>query len=171
MSEMATRLERPSSWVGLEPAPAPEMPPEAPLVMPRQAFDAEVPTANDAPPSSPPDIKRRRLMVFAGTVAMTALAHDFALIHHHDPLELLDGGETMRDHDGRSAGHEILQPDLHKPLILGVERTGRFVEQEKRRVTQDGARDRNALALAARQCHAALADQRVVALRQALDEF
>jgi hypothetical protein len=55
---------------------------------------------------------------------------------------------------------------LHQLLAFGVERRGRLVEQQDRRVAQDGAGDRDALALAARQHDAALADRRVVALRQ-----
>ena len=55
---------------------------------------------------------------------------------------------------------------LHQRLALGVERAGRLVEQQDRRVAQDGAGDGDALALAAGQRHAALAEQGVVALRQ-----
>ena len=36
-------------------------------------------------------------------------------------------------------------------LALGIERAGRLVEQQDRRVAQDGAGERDALALAARQ--------------------
>ena len=60
---------------------------------------------------------------------------------------------------------------LHQRLALGIERRGRLVEQQQRRVAQDRARDRDALALAARQRDAALADRRVVALRQPADEL
>ena len=63
--------------------------------------------------------------------------------------------------------HQPLQRLLHQRLAFGVERRGRLVEQQDRRVAQDGAGDRDALALAARQRHAALADLAVVALRQA----
>jgi hypothetical protein len=62
------------------------------------------------------------------------------------------------------------QRRLHQRLALGIERGGRLVEQQQRRVAQDRARDRDALALAARQRDAALADRRVVACGSA-DEF
>ena len=55
-------------------------------------------------------------------------------------------------------------------LGFGVERRGRLVEQQDRRVLQHRARDRDALPLPAREPHAVLADQRVVALRQFADE-
>ena len=59
---------------------------------------------------------------------------------------------------------------LHEPLGLRVERRGRLVEHEDRRVAQDRARDREPLLLAAREAVAALADDRVVALRQRRDQ-
>ena len=48
---------------------------------------------------------------------------------------------------------------LHQRFALGIERGGRLVEQEQRRLAQNGARDGDALALAARQRDAALADR------------
>ena len=97
---------------------------------------------------------------------MAALAHHLALLHHHDALEPLDGGEAVRDDDGGAAHHQIGQPGLHQPFILGIQRAGRLVQQQQRRIAQDGAGDRQALALAAGQRHAALADQGVETLRQ-----
>ena len=52
---------------------------------------------------------------------------------------------------------------LDRRLDLGVERRGRLVEHQDRRVLEQHARDRDALALAAGQLDAALADMRVVA--------
>ena len=73
-------------------------------------------------------------------------------------FEPLDRGEAMRDDDRGAPGHQIVEADLHQPLVLRVERAGRFVEQQQRRVAQDGARNRDALALAAGERDAALAD-------------
>jgi hypothetical protein len=55
-------------------------------------------------------------------------------------------------------------------LGLGIHRRGGLVEDQDARVDQQRAGDGDALALAARQALAALAHQRVVALRQAQDE-
>ena len=54
---------------------------------------------------------------------------------------------------------------------LGVERRGRLVEQQQRRVAQQGAGDGDALALAAREARAALAEIGVEPLRQPAQEF
>ena len=58
-----------------------------------------------------------------------------------------------------------VQALLDRGLDLGVERAGGLVEQQDRRVLEHHARDRDALALAARELDAALADMRVVARR------
>ena len=105
-----------------------------------------------------------------------ALGDDAPLVEHDDARHPLDGGQAMRDDErGASAlaaaGHEIGEPALHEPLVLGVERAGRFVEQQHRGVAQHGARDRQPLPLAARKRDATLAHARLVTLRQALHEF
>ena len=64
-----------------------------------------------------------------------------------------------------------VQAVLDQRLALAVEARGRLVEDEDARVGEDRARDRDALALAARELHAALADDRVVALLEAVDEL
>ena len=71
----------------------------------------------------------------------------------------------------------VVRPDLEsierlldQPLRLVVERARGLVEEQDRRVLEDGPGDRHALALAARQAHPAVADDRVVALGQGADE-
>ena len=63
------------------------------------------------------------------------------------------------------------QAVLDQRLALAVEARGRLVEDQDARIGEDRARDRDALALAARQLHAALADDRVVPLLELLDEL
>ena len=69
----------------------------------------------------------------------------------------------MRDHERRAALHETLDRLLHEPLALAVERRGRLVENEDRRVLEDGAGERDTLPLTATELHSALAHMRVVA--------
>ncbi len=59
---------------------------------------------------------------------------------------------------------------LHHPLILRIERGGRFVEEQDRRITEDGAGNGNALALAARKRDAPLADAGFEALLELFRE-
>ena len=58
----------------------------------------------------------------------------------------------------------VVEARLDRGLDLGIERGGRLVQHQDRRVLQDHARDGDALALAARKLHAALADLRVIAV-------
>ena len=60
---------------------------------------------------------------------------------------------------------------LDDPLALVIERRGRLVEDQDRRIGGERAGDGDPLALAAGEIGAALLDHRVVALRQLVDEF
>ena len=91
-------------------------------------------------------------------------------IHDADQIGADHGREAVRDDDRGAAAHQTAQRRLHLPLRIGVERRGRLVEQQDRRVLQHRARDGDALPLAAREPDAVLADRRVVALRQVADE-
>ena len=83
---------------------------------------------------------------------------------HQDAVGLQHGRQAVGDDDGGAALHQMLERRLHQRLAFGVERRGRLVEQQDRRVAQDGAGNGDALALAAGQRHAAFADLGVVAL-------
>ena len=72
----------------------------------------------------------------------------------------------MGDHQRGAAAHQLGQRRLHQLLGLGVEGTGGLVQQQDRRVAQDRACDRDALALPAGQPRAALTEESVVPGRQ-----
>ncbi len=59
---------------------------------------------------------------------------------------------------------------LHQPLVLGVERAGRLVEQQDRRVADQGAGDHQPLALTPGEGAGPLADRGLEALRQSREE-
>ena len=71
----------------------------------------------------------------------------------------------------RAVPHQPAERVLDQALGFGVERARRLVEDQDRRVLEQRARDRDALALAAREQRAAFADLAVEALRHALDEL
>src|SRR6267378_8562252 len=104
-------------------------------------------------------------------MVVTAALHDPAFGQHDDEVRMLYRGEPMRDHEYGAMRHQPLDGLLHQPLRFGVERARRFVENQNRRIAQERARDRDALALAAAEPGAALTEQRAVAFRQAHDEF
>ena len=86
---------------------------------------------------------------------------DAALVHHQDAVAGEHGREPVRDHDGGALLHQPRERVLHQRLAFGIERGGRLVEQQERRVAQDRARNGDALALAAGQRDAAFADRGV----------
>ena len=89
-----------------------------------------------------------------------------ALVEHHDLVGADDGGEPVRDDQRGAVLGNAVERILDVPLGVAVERRGRLVEQQDRRAFQDGARDGDALLLAAGELEAALADLGVVALRR-----
>src|SRR5690606_24756675 len=107
----------------------------------------------------------------AQQLVVGAAFDDSALVHDEDLVGGLDGGEAVRDHEGGAAAAEVLESVPDEGLALGVEAGGGLVEDEDARIGDDGARDGDALALAAGELDAALADDGVVAVVEALDEL
>ena len=85
-------------------------------------------------------------------------------LEHENLIGAANRRQPMRDDEGRAPGPQLAQTVLNHLLALAVEARRGFVEDQDARVGQDGARDRDALSLAAGQLDAALADDRVVAL-------
>ena len=77
--------------------------------------------------------------------------------------------DALRDHEGGAArvAHQPVERGLDRHLGLGVDGGGAVVEDEQARIGEQRARDGDALPLPAREPDAALADDRVVALRAA----
>ena len=101
---------------------------------------------------------------------VAAALHDPALVQHEDAVGVDHAGEAMCHDEDRPSAHEAREGVLDHRLVLRIDRRERLVEQQDRRIPQERAGDGDALALAARKADAALADHRVVALRQAGDE-
>src|SRR5690606_15196818 len=95
---------------------------------------------------------------------------DAAAVDDIDAVGVLHRRQAVGDHQGGAAVHQPLQRRLHDGFALGVQRAGRLVQQQDRRVLQEGAGDGDALALAAGQAGARLAHSGGVAVRQGGDE-
>ena len=76
------------------------------------------------------------------------------------PRNVVRGGGVARQ-DHRAAERQPAQAVEHLRLGRRVQMRGRLIQQQQRRVLQEGAGDRDALRLAAGQPVAALADRRV----------
>ena len=79
-------------------------------------------------------------------------------------------GPPVRDQKRRAAPHQAIHGLEDRGFGLHVDRARGLVEDQERRVLQERARERDALALAAGELHPALPDRRRVAPRQADDE-
>jgi hypothetical protein len=102
---------------------------------------------------------------------VTAALGDAPVLEDEDGVGVLHRREPLGDGDRRAVGRERFERALDQILRLGVDRGGRPVEHQDVRVLEDDAGDGDALALAARQLHAPLADLGVVAVREVRDEL
>jgi hypothetical protein len=105
-----------------------------------------------------------------GQLVVAALLDDAALVHHHDPVRSPDRRKAVGDDQRGTGGHQPVERILDQPLAFGIQRRGGFVEQQNRRVAQQGAGDGHALALTAGKARAVLAEESIQALRQVAQE-
>src|SRR2546425_4646184 len=129
------------------------------------------------------DLARRRLAeelqsgepgvkaALAQELGMRALGDERAALQDDDAVGVLHRGEAVRDRQRGAALLQRLERALDHEFARGIQRTRGLVEQQDRAVGEQRPRDRQALALAAGERHAALAERGVETLRQALDEL
>src|SRR5689334_16712584 len=97
---------------------------------------------------------------------MRTALDDPTAFEHENLIGVDHGREAVSDDEYRPSREEPVDGFLDESLRFGIERRRRFVENENGRIDQQGARDRNALALAAGEPCAALAEDGFVALGQ-----
>lgn len=76
----------------------------------------------------------------------------------------------MCDRNNRSIAHQSRKPALNLHLGFSVERRSGFVENDDRRVLEEGPSNADALSLASGQLHPTLTHNCIIALGQRLDE-
>src|SRR5262245_32646924 len=105
-----------------------------------------------------PAVERRVASALAQQLVVTPCFDDRPILDDEDAIGVDDGMQAMRDHDRRSSLAQVLDRALNLPLGFRIERSGRLVEQDDRRVLEQSACDGDALALAAGDLQAVLAD-------------
>ena len=85
----------------------------------------------------------------AQQVVVLAVLDDLAALDHQNGVGVHDGVQAVGDHDGGAVLAEMLDRLLHALFGFGIQRGGRLIEQDDRRVLDQRARHRDALALAA----------------------
>ncbi len=81
---------------------------------------------------------------------MRATFRNDAVLQNNDDVGVSDGCEPMADDERRATTHEPAQRVHQQHFGLGVERACRFVQNQDRRVLQERACDRQALAFTTR---------------------
>src|SRR5665213_465887 len=104
-------------------------------------------------------------------LGLRSTLHDLTVLEHQYLIRARDGREAVRDDERRTAAAQRAQPVANERLALAVEARRRLVQNEYARIGEYRPRDRDALALAARETHAALANDRVVAVLEFGDEL
>ncbi len=111
-------------------------------------------------------------LAVAQQVLVPALGRDPAVVQHQDQVRIADGADPLGDdeHGALARPNEPVERVADGRLGFGVDRRGAVVQDQQARIDQQGARDRQSLALATRQADAALADERLVPQGQFSDE-
>jgi hypothetical protein len=81
---------------------------------------------------------------------------DPAAVKDRDAIGTPQGREAMRDHAHRGVSAQPIADGLDRPLALVVKGARRLIEDQQRRVAQQGARENEPLTLAAGEPAAAL---------------
>ena len=86
---------------------------------------------------------------FGEELGVRAPLHDSSAVEHKYEIGVHNRRESMGDHEHRATREQPIDRLLNQTLRLGVERRRRLIEDENRRVDQQGARDRETLPLPA----------------------
>src|SRR4051812_39561231 len=89
----------------------------------------------------------------------------------NDQVGTRNSAEAMGNDKACSSAHEKAKALLNKPLTVGIEITGGFIENKHSGIGQDCACDCQPLPLAAAESHAALADDRLHSIGHSVDEL
>jgi hypothetical protein len=100
-----------------------------------------------------------------------ALLDDLPVLQDDDQVGVADRREAVGDDECGAPVQEALQGALDLPLGADVDRARRLVEDQDARIREQRPRERDQLALSERQPGAALAELRLVAVLEPLDEL
>src|SRR5687767_10452513 len=103
-------------------------------------------------------------------LAVRSTLDDSPAIEHQNLRRVLNRGEPVRDHEHGAALEEPIDRFLHETLRFGIERRRGLIENEDGWIDEQRTRDRDALSLASGESSPALAEERVVPLRELADE-
>ena len=92
-------------------------------------------------------------------------------IDDQDQVGGQDSAQPVGNDDAGTLCHHVVQRILNQSFRFAVQAAGGFIQYQDARILEDHACQRDALLLAAAQPIAALADDRIVPIRQRMDEL
>ena len=154
---------------------APRPPPPGPAAASGGRGRAARPAARPAPPPGTVLRLGRHEPVIGPApghqLRVRARLRDAPVVEGEDAVGADHARQAMREDQRRAPLHEPIERLLDHRLALRVHRRERFVQDQDGRISQERPRDGDALALAAREPHPALAHDGLIALGQARDEL
>src|ERR1700693_3568115 len=99
-----------------------------------------------------------------------AVLNDLSSMQYDNAVEILYCRETMRDRDNGAPAHEARQHLLNCFLGFTIKRRCCLIQQQQRRIFQEGPGNRDALALTPRKLHAPVANDGRKTAWQRFDE-
>src|SRR5579859_3064221 len=132
---------------------------------------AGMPASSDLMDACLQPVQRRVASTRADELLVGTVLDEASTIDSDDAVRAAHGREPVRDNEDCTPARNLLHVCLDRSLALVVKRAGCLVEYQDAWIHDERTGDRDALALAAREAAAALADHRVVTLRHLQDEL
>ena len=101
------------------------------------------------------------ISVFAYQFIVSTTLHDSSLMHHADFVCMLDSAQAVSHGYGSTGLHQFLQSILHQALALCIKSRSSLVENEDRRILEDGTGDAYTLALTTGKSASTVADSMI----------
>ncbi len=111
------------------------------------------------------------ISVFSNQFIVGTTLHNPALVQYADFVGMLDGTQSVGHCHGGTGLHQSLQGILYQALALGIESRCCLVEDEDRRILEDGTGDAHTLALTAGESAATVTDIGIEAMFRLGDEL
>ena len=119
-------------------------------------------------------LKLIKLKVNAPSLQQLLVSSHFSdppFMHYHDFAGVLNGGQSVRDDQGRAVLDQTAHPFPQQVLCLGIHARGSFIQDQDSWVVDERASEREQLLLAYGERGAALFNGFLETARQPLDEF
>src|ERR1700758_5130658 len=102
---------------------------------------------------------------------MSALFTQAALMEHQNAIRILNGAETMRNHQRGAASQQLVQGFANQQFGLGGHARGGLVENQETRIVRQRSRKINQLTLPDRESRAALVSRSGDSFRKRTDKI